>query len=160
MNIIVTGGAGFIGVNLIKRLVKEGHNVTSIDNYYTGKEENHVEGAKYLKYDIRHTYDYNWVFSKKPDVIFHLAAIARIQPSFKQPKEYFTTNTNGTLVITPNGGGNVDINTDTINFTAGNDESASIRMAADNEDDDGDLWVLTNNYSDNNFRISNDISGS
>ena len=97
MNIIVTGGAGFIGVNLIKRLVKEGHNVTSIDNYYTGKEENHVEGAKYLKYDIRHTYDYNWVFNKKPDVIFHLAAIARIQPSFKQPKEYFTTNTNGTL---------------------------------------------------------------
>lgn len=97
MNIIVTGGAGFIGVNLIKRLVKEGHNVVSIDNYYTGKEENHIEGAKYLKYDIRHTYDYNWVFGKKPDVIFHLAAIARIQPSFKQPKEYFTTNANGTL---------------------------------------------------------------
>ncbi len=45
MKVIVTGGAGFIGVNLIKQLVKEGHDVTSIDNYYTGKPENHVKSA-------------------------------------------------------------------------------------------------------------------
>jgi UDP-glucose 4-epimerase len=94
MNIIVTGGAGFIGVNLIKQLVKKGHNVTSIDNYHTGKEENHINGATYLNMDIRNITDYNWL---KPDIIFNLAAIARIQPSFKQPKEYFTTNANGTL---------------------------------------------------------------
>ena len=37
MNILITGGAGFIGTNLSKKLTEEGHNVTSIDNYYTGK---------------------------------------------------------------------------------------------------------------------------
>ena len=94
MNVIVTGGAGFIGVNLIKQLIIEGHNVTSIDNYYTGKEENHIKGCWYVKEDIRNINDYGIY---KPDIIFHLAAIARIQPSFKQPKEYFTTNANGTL---------------------------------------------------------------
>tara|TARA_R110001583_G_scaffold33731_7_gene113822 strand:+ start:640 stop:1497 length:858 start_codon:yes stop_codon:yes gene_type:complete len=94
MKVIVTGGAGFIGVNLIKQLVKEGHDVTSIDNYYTGKPENHVKSATYIEADIRDIDDYSWL---KPDIIFHLAAIARIQPSFKQPKEYFTTNCNGTL---------------------------------------------------------------
>jgi len=94
MNIIITGGAGFVGTNLAKRFMKEGHNVTSIDNYYTGKKENHIEGVEYLNMDIRNITDYSWL---KPDVIFHLAAIARIQPSFKEPKEYFTTNANGTL---------------------------------------------------------------
>jgi len=99
MQVIVTGGAGFIGTNLCKKLLELGHEVTSIDNYITGKEENHIEGVKYLKYDIRYTYDYNWVYSNRPDVIFHMAAIARIQPSFKDPKNYFTTNANGTLNI-------------------------------------------------------------
>ena len=99
MRIIVTGGAGFVGTNLCKKLVELNHEVTSIDNYHTGKEENHIEGVRYLKYDIRHTYDYNWVYSKRPDIIFYMAAIARIQPSFEKPKEYFTTNANGTLQI-------------------------------------------------------------
>jgi UDP-glucose 4-epimerase len=99
MQIIVTGGAGFIGTNLCQKLVELGHEVTSIDNYNTGKEENHIEGVKYLKYDIRHTYDYSWVYNKRPDIIFHMAAIARIQPSFENPQEYFTTNANGTLQI-------------------------------------------------------------
>lgn len=99
MQIIVTGGAGFIGTNLCKKLLELGHEVTSIDNYNTGKEENHIEGVKYLKYDIRHIYDYSWVYDKCPDIIFHMAAIARIQPSFENPKEYFITNANGTLQV-------------------------------------------------------------
>ena len=45
MNIMVTGGAGFVGTNLIKRLLKDGHNVVSLDNYSTGKKENHQEGC-------------------------------------------------------------------------------------------------------------------
>ena len=52
MRILVTGGAGFIGINLIKRLVKEGHNVHSLDNYDSGKKENHIEGATYHDCDI------------------------------------------------------------------------------------------------------------
>ena len=47
MRTLVTGGAGFIGTNLIKRLLKDGHDVISIDNYSTGKEENHQEGCSY-----------------------------------------------------------------------------------------------------------------
>ena len=96
MNIIVTGGAGFVGTNLILKLLKEGHQVVSIDNYHTGLETNHIEGCKYLNYDIRNIKDYSWL---KPDLVYHLAAIARIQPSFKDPKDYFTTNANGTMNI-------------------------------------------------------------
>jgi len=96
MRVIVTGGAGFVGTNLCKKLAELGHIVTSIDNYNTGKESNHIEGVKYLNMDIRTILNYNWL---QPDIIFHMAAIARIQPSFKNPKEYFTTNANGTLHI-------------------------------------------------------------
>ena len=99
MQIIVTGGAGFIGTNLCKKLIELGHEVTSIDNYTTGKEENHIKGVKYKRHDIRYIYDYKWVYNKHPDVIFHMAAIARIQPSFEDPSNYFTTNANGTLEI-------------------------------------------------------------
>jgi len=96
MRVIVTGGAGFVGTNLCKKLAELGHIVTSIDNYNTGKESNHIEGVKYLNMDIRTILNYNWL---QPDIIFHMAAIARIQPSFKNLKEYFTTNANGTLHI-------------------------------------------------------------
>ena len=96
MKILVTGGAGFVGTNLIKRLLADGHKVTSIDNYSTGLKENHIDGCEYLQYDIRTISDYKFI---NPDVIFHLAAIARIQPSFDNPIKYFTTNVNGTLNI-------------------------------------------------------------
>jgi len=99
MQVIVTGGAGFVGTNLIRRLLTDGHVVTSIDNYSTGKTENHLDGCKYLNYDIRDVNGYNGLHDPKPDVIFHLAATARIQPSFLDPKKYFTTNVNGTLNI-------------------------------------------------------------
>ena len=97
MNVLVTGGAGFVGTNLIKRLLREGHTVTSIDNYYTGFESNHQEGATYIGNDIRETKDYS-IYGDF-DVVYHLAAIARIQPSFKQPIDYFETNANGTLNV-------------------------------------------------------------
>ena len=94
MKILVTGGEGFIGTNLIKRLLQDGHEVISIDNYNTGLKENHQEGCEYLEHDIRSITSYNFI---NPDVVFHMAAIARIQPSFKNPIDYFTTNANGTL---------------------------------------------------------------
>ena len=51
MKVMVTGGAGFIGANLIERLVKEGHDVVSLDNYDSGLEENHIDGVKYINAD-------------------------------------------------------------------------------------------------------------
>ena len=99
MRIIVTGGAGFVGTNLCKKLVELGHTVTSVDNYNTGKTENHIDGVRYENFDIRKIHDYKWVYNEHPDVIFHLAAIARIQPSFENPQDYFTTNANGTFKL-------------------------------------------------------------
>ena len=94
MKVLVTGGAGFIGTNLIKRLLQDKHEVYSVDNYTTGLESNHQKGCKYYNYDIRNISNYNFI---NPDVVFHLAAIARIQPSFQRPKDYFEVNANGTL---------------------------------------------------------------
>jgi UDP-glucose 4-epimerase len=98
MNIMVTGGAGFVGTNLIKRLLKDGHNVVSLDNYSTGTEDNHQEGCTYHDVDIRDVVDFGY-FMEKPDVIYHLAAIARIQPSFKNPAPTLEVGILGTMNI-------------------------------------------------------------
>lgn len=94
MNILVTGGAGFVGTNLIKQLVKLGHTVVSYDNYNTGLTSNHQEGALYKKRDIT-----DCEIEDGFDLVYHLAAIARIQPSFDKPGEYFLTNAYGSLRI-------------------------------------------------------------
>ena len=91
MRIIVTGGVGFIGTNLIKRLLKYGHKVVSLDNYSTGKKENEQKGCKYFDVDLRLTKDYSF-FMDNPDVIFHIAALPRIQPSFEDPSTTFNSN--------------------------------------------------------------------
>jgi|TARA_Y100000294_G_scaffold169915_1_gene181592 UDP-glucose 4-epimerase len=91
MRIIVTGGVGFIGTNLIKRLLKYGHKVVSLDNYSTGKKENEQKGCKYFDVDLRLTKDYSF-FMDNPDVIFHIAALPRIQPSFEAPSITFNSN--------------------------------------------------------------------
>ena len=98
MNIMVTGGAGFIGTNLIKRLLKDGHKVVSLDNYSTGTEENHQEGCVYHDVDIRDAVDFDF-FMEKPDVIYHLAALPRIQPSFEYPALTLEIGMLGTMNI-------------------------------------------------------------
>lgn len=98
MDILVTGGTGFIGTNLIKQLLKDGHHVTSIDNYSTGKYENEIDHENVMYYDC-HVNDADWHLEHGYDVVFHLAAIARIQPSFEHPEKYIDTNFNGTYKI-------------------------------------------------------------
>ena len=98
MDILVTGGAGFIGANLIKRLLKDGHNVVSLDNYSTGKKENHQEGCVYHECDIRDVIDFNY-FMKDVDIVYHLGALARIQPSFKNPANTLEVGILGTMNI-------------------------------------------------------------
>ena len=92
MNILVTGGAGFIGSNLIKKLLKEGHQVVSIDDYSTGTVDNELKGAKYIKGDVSEIGKCGSF-----DLIYHLAAKARIQPSFNLPLEYFKANATATF---------------------------------------------------------------
>jgi UDP-glucose 4-epimerase len=97
MNILVTGGVGFVGANLIKKLLNQNHNIVSIDNYSTGLKSNEFPRCRYINFDIRNINDYSAYGNF--DIVFHLAAIARIQPSFDNPEEYFNTNANATMKL-------------------------------------------------------------
>jgi UDP-glucose 4-epimerase len=94
-NILVTGGAGFIGSNLIKKLIDQGHNVTSLDNYSTGTYKNEVKEAKYINDDIENLFKLKMNF----DLCFHLAAQSRVQPSFDDPQESVRVNVTGTTIV-------------------------------------------------------------
>ena len=96
MRALVTGGAGFVGTNLIKRLLKDEYEVVSFDNYSTGFKDNRLKGCTYFDVDITEKFD-DW--KEKFDVIFHLAALARIQPSIKSPSETIKNNFDGTLNV-------------------------------------------------------------
>jgi len=97
MKVLVTGGAGFVGTNLIKRLLKDGHEVVSIDNYSSGKRKNEQDGCLYYDYDL--SYNYIRDDGDRYDVIFHLAALARIQPSLKDPYKIIFNNFISTLNV-------------------------------------------------------------
>lgn len=93
--VIVTGGVGFIGSNLIKHLVKNDYRVTSIDNYSTGSINNEIKGVKYINDDIENINKIKNNF----DLCFHLAAQSRVQPSFDNPSESLRINVNGTSKV-------------------------------------------------------------
>ena len=95
MKILVTGGAGFIGTHLVNKLVTKGDDVTVLDDFSFGDKKNKNSKANYITRDIRDNLDDLEHF----DIIFHLAALARIQPSFKNPGETFDINVKGTYNI-------------------------------------------------------------
>lgn len=108
--VIVTGGAGFVGTNLIKALNKKGYECISLDNYSTGSKKNHIEGNLYIDTDISVEYD-QYLHGNQNEIlknnkvyddvmaIFHLAAYARIQPSFEKTGDYLSNNINSTIKI-------------------------------------------------------------
>lgn len=93
--VLVTGGAGFIGSNLIQVLTKNGYKVYSLDDYSSGISENELSEAEYIKMDILDIFN----FKEKFDICFHLAAKTLVQESFKKVDEYFNCNTLGTLNV-------------------------------------------------------------
>jgi UDP-glucose 4-epimerase len=99
MKALVTGGAGFIGTNLIKRLLKDGDKVISLDNYSSGFKENEVDGCNYIDINLCQIGELEFAEENRPDVIFHMAALARIQPSLKNPHITLYNNFLSTLNI-------------------------------------------------------------
>jgi UDP-glucose 4-epimerase len=112
--ILVTGGCGFVGSNLVDLLVEDEENeVLVIDNLDTGKKEHCNDRAKYIFADIRNVFSCsvseaalkNIVpkhyanFLRNVDVVYHLAALARIQPSFNRPAETISVNSFGTSLV-------------------------------------------------------------
>ena len=98
MRYIVTGGAGFIGNNIVKKLVARGDDVTVIDNLNTGKEENLksvIDKITFLKDSILNR-ELLEKQSQNIDGIFHQAALASVQDSFSKLDEYHNVNVNGT----------------------------------------------------------------
>ena len=99
---VVTGGAGFIGSNLVDHLVRIGHKVIVLDNFVSGKKANLIhhkkKDVKIIRIDISKSKNLEKYF-KRVDYVFHLAGLAEIIPSIKNPKKYFNTNVLGTLKV-------------------------------------------------------------
>ena len=103
MKSIVTGGAGFIGSHLTEKLLNEGHDVTVLDNFSTGRQENlaHLKGERNLKVIHADIADLNGIskYFENADWVFHIAALADIVPSIVNPTEYHRSNVDGTFSV-------------------------------------------------------------
>jgi UDP-glucose 4-epimerase len=98
MKFVVTGGAGFIGNNIVKKLLKNGHSVSVIDNLHTGGKENMESFQKdidFYKIDIRNFEELKKIL-KNIDGVFHEAALTIVQESYLKSDEYFDVNVKGT----------------------------------------------------------------
>jgi len=98
MKCLVTGGAGFIGSNLVDKLIQEQHNVIVIDNLSAGKEEYVNPKASFYKDDIRDINSISPLFNNI-DYVFHLAALPRVQFTIDYPLTSNMVNINGTLNV-------------------------------------------------------------
>ncbi|ALB44535.1 dTDP-glucose 4,6-dehydratase [Clostridium beijerinckii] len=125
MNILVTGGAGFIGRWVVKRLLDDGHRVTVLDNLSNGQIENLEEfngrSFKFIKGDIKNELDLEEVFKEKYDIIYHLGASINVQDSIDDPKNTFYNDTVGTFNIL---------------------ERAKVQMFGKNARMEGEEWVI------------------
>ena len=102
MKCLVTGGAGFIGSNLVEKLVKLKHEVIVLDNLSTGRFSNlnkFISQIVFYKVDITKKKNLLDSYFNKVDWVFHLAGLADIVPSIENPEKYFNSNVVGTLNI-------------------------------------------------------------
>lgn len=95
-NILVTGGAGFIGSHLCERLKDLDYNVISLDNYSTGTVANHSDGVKYIKGETK---DISELITEEIDTVFHLGEYARVEQSFSDVEKVLKSNVVGTQAV-------------------------------------------------------------
>ena len=93
-NILVTGGAGFVGSNLCERLVKS-NKVVCVDNYFTGSVRNHIDGVIYCNMSTSEIDALDF----KPDVIYHLGEYSRVEQSFEDLERVWQYNMMGTIEV-------------------------------------------------------------
>jgi (p)ppGpp synthase/HD superfamily hydrolase len=100
--IVVTGGAGFVGSNLIEDLIGiNKYKILSLDNYSSGKSTNHIHSSnlKYLRGDTKNISTILGKYKNKIHTIFHFGEFARIFQSFKRFKECFNSNVEGSAEV-------------------------------------------------------------
>jgi len=98
MNVLVTGGAGFIGSHIAEKLLSAGHRVVVVDNLFTGHKENVPDGAKLYEADIRDKQTLAQIFEHESiEAVCHQAALANVRASMSDPAEYAEVNVIGTL---------------------------------------------------------------
>lgn len=98
--VVVTGGAGFIGSTMSDRLIQEGFHVIVIDNLSTGNAKNINDHVEFHREDLAEIdVDKLTKIFAGVDVVFHFAALARVQPSIEDPISFNTVNVQGTLKV-------------------------------------------------------------
>lgn len=94
--ILVTGGAGFIGSHLCERLLEQGNKVICLDNYFIGREENHIDGVHYIKGETK---DIENLITEELDIVYHLGEYSRVLTSFKDVRLVWRLNVVGTFNV-------------------------------------------------------------
>ena len=100
MKVLVIGGAGYIGSHVVKAMMKAGHSVTVFDNMSSGREENLLDAAGFIKGDILEPVELSKAFeSDEFEAVVHLAAFKAAGESMIRPEKYSVNNINGTINI-------------------------------------------------------------
>lgn len=99
MRILVTGGAGFIGSHLCRRLLADGHDVSVVDNESTGRRENVPPGVRFVSADVTRPAEVEPTFAQGLDAVCHIAGQVSIMRSFSDPVADLRTNVEGTVRI-------------------------------------------------------------
>ena len=97
VKILITGGAGFVGSHLCEELSRDLSNeITVLDNYSTGLEENHIDGVNYIKGDTK---DIDNLVKVSPDIVYHLGEYSRVEQSFEDIELVSQSNMIGTFQV-------------------------------------------------------------
>lgn len=95
--VLVTGGAGYIGAHLVRRLIKSGYKVVVLDNLSTGKRENLSPDATFVEGDLSDVNLLRDIFATSHfEAVFHMAASIEVEESVKYPQKYFENNVGNT----------------------------------------------------------------